>query len=131
MKKSILINAIAVIFALQFISWAPAFAQDGVHSQNRMQNDVSGNLFALRWDEVGYARGKPPERDKRHRPDHHKRERDRRHHHRHHEKRRPVRHKVVGVAVERQKQAEKRVGTRRPDDQQQPRPDQYRGPVNE
>ena len=79
MKKSILINAIAVISALQFIGCTPALAQDGVRSPHRMQNGVSGTLFALRWDQVGYARSQPPQRDERHRPDHH--ERHRRHHH--------------------------------------------------
>ena len=126
MKKLILIIAITVISALQVVSGTPARAQDGFHPQQRTQNSVSGNLFALRWDEVGYARGQPPRREERCRPD----DRERRHHHRHHdhhpphhERRRTVRQRVVGVAIEGQEQGERRVEARDSDEQSQPRSD--------
>lgn len=123
MKRPILINAIAVISALQFIGCTPAIAQDGVNPHHRIHAGVSDNLLALRWDDVGYTRREPPHRHERHRPDHHEREHKRRHHHRHHERKRPVRQKVTGVAIDRQERVEQRVEVRRSDEQKDPRPD--------
>jgi hypothetical protein len=128
MKKPILIIAITFISALQVVSGTPARAQEGSYPQQRMQNSVSGNLFAVRWDEVGWARGQPPRREERCRPDDRERRHHRRHHHHHppqHERRRPVRQKVTGIAIERQergeRRVERRVETHRSDEQPQPR----------
>lgn len=130
MKKPILIIAITVISALQVVSGAPARAQDGFDPQQRMQNGVSGNLLALRWDEVGYTRGQPPRREERCRPDDRQRRHHRRRHHHHppqHERRRPVRQRVTGIAVERQERGERRVERRveagHSDEEREPRSD--------
>lgn len=105
MKKPILINAIAVLSALQIIGCAPVSAQDAAYPRQHMYAGVFGNLVADRSEYDDYERREPRRRHERHRPD--DRERHRRRPPRHHERKRAVREKAVEVRVPRSDRRER------------------------